>query len=789
MSLNISQTSNFSPNQISGCYLWLDASTSNNFTFSSGSNISTWIDRSGNNYTATAANSPRYDSINDRVVFTAASSQYMSNLAAPLNLTNRSFFFVLQEITNTSVCGIMPIIPNPTTGTDYVNSSGLTIEGTGGVYFYGSNGLYANRYVVSVPIAKGIYAETFSSLTGTTYLNGLANTSSNSAYTPGTSSGYGLGGRWSNGMGAPFFNGYMHEIVVFNNALSSSNRQIIEGYLAWKWGLQKSLQTSHPYYNRPVYSLNMPNVIFPLYNAPTSLFQPTYIPNCVLWLDAADSNTLFTDSAGTQKVSPFNRTVSHWKDKSPSGNNATNTTAQPTYSYNTLNNLNVINFNGAQYLTLSTATMPTGSTQCSFFFVVRTTSLGTQVFFTYGANPNNTNQNPQFFYGSGSLTIDTYGSSAISDSTNFVNSYVIVSSRFLTNASEAWDNGASFSGTPPAGFTLNTGTGWASLGVGRVLSTLNYYLTGQIAEVIIYNRAISTDERQQIEGYLAAKWALNTNLVAGHPYRTNLFETLPPFPQVRFPLYATNGRLSPSSVGNLSIWFDATDVSTLGLSGNLVTSWTSKGLNSVAVSQSTNNPVYNPNFYRSFPSIRFNFSTTLPLSNASVASSVVQTSLSYTIFLVHTPNANNSTPFAYLTGGVSRLSVVTPETASISFDGIGARLSYTYPSQAAYLNGALRMESFYSISSTGFYRRDGSQLATGSLGSGTYNATQNFFIGGAVPNYPGYSYGGDICEVLWYNVGLTDDQIVQVEGYLAWKWGLQGNLPSTHPYKLFPPPP
>ena len=27
----------------------------------------------------------------------------------------------------------------------------------------------------------------------------------------------------------------------------------------------------------------------------------------------------------------------------------------------------------------------------------------------------------------------------------------------------------------------------------------------------------------------------------------------------------------------------------------------------------------------------------------------------------------------------------------------------------------------------------------------------------------------------------------QAEGYLAWKWGLQGNLPSSHPYKNSPP--
>jgi hypothetical protein len=786
MSLNISQTSNFSPNQISGCYLWLDASTSNNFTFSSGSNISTWIDRSGNNYTATAANSPSYDSINDRVVFTAASSQYMSNLAAPLNLTNRSFFFVLQEITNTSVCGIMPIIPNPTTGTDYVATTGLTIEGTGGVYFYGNNGLYANRYSVSVPIAKGIYAETFSSLTGTTYLNGVANTSSNSAYTPGTSSGYGLGGRWSNGMGAPFFNGYMHEIVVFNNALSSSNRQIIEGYLAWKWGLQKSLQTSHPYYNTPVYSLNMPNVIFPLYNAPTSLFQPTYIPNCVLWLDAADPNTLFTDSAGTQKVSPFNRTVSHWKDKSPSGNNATNTTAQPTYSYNTLNKLNVINFNGAQYLTLSTATLPTGSTPCSFFFVVRTTSLGTQVFFTYGANPNNTNQNPQFFYGSGSLTIDTYGSSALSDSTNFVNSYVIVSSRFLTNASEAWDNGASFSGTPPAGFTLNTGTGWASLGVGRVLSTLNYYLTGQIAEVIIYNRAISTDERQQIEGYLAAKWALNTNLVAGHPYRTNLFETLPPFPTTTLINYGTNGVFDPRTIPNSSctLWLDANDTSTITFSGTAVTAWRDKSgsnNNATATGTITRTGIINRKLGMNYPG-----TTSTYFSGA-----ISNTGTTMSAFAVFTMNNTSYSSVRILSLAAAStvdfnntLYTAAIERFSGNFDSY--RASASRGSITAIFGSPVFVGSIYNGTNHTIYLNGTAGTTVAITGNFGYS---RYVVGTSSGEESIVNLNGIIGEVIHYNAALTTFQRQQVEGYLAWKWGLQANLPSTHPYKLFPPPP
>jgi hypothetical protein len=42
------------------------------------------------------------------------------------------------------------------------------------------------------------------------------------------------------------------EVIVFNTALADANdRQMVEGYLAWKWGLNTSLPTSHPYYGAP----------------------------------------------------------------------------------------------------------------------------------------------------------------------------------------------------------------------------------------------------------------------------------------------------------------------------------------------------------------------------------------------------------------------------------------------------------------------------------------------------------------------------------------------------------
>ena len=45
--------------------------------------------------------------------------------------------------------------------------------------------------------------------------------------------------------------GYIYEIIVFNTTISNEDKQKVEGYLAWKWGIQGSLSTAHPYYLAP----------------------------------------------------------------------------------------------------------------------------------------------------------------------------------------------------------------------------------------------------------------------------------------------------------------------------------------------------------------------------------------------------------------------------------------------------------------------------------------------------------------------------------------------------------
>ena len=48
--------------------------------------------------------------------------------------------------------------------------------------------------------------------------------------------------------------GSIGEVLVFDTVLSANQRQIIEGYLASKWGLQSNLPIGHPYKNNNIYS-------------------------------------------------------------------------------------------------------------------------------------------------------------------------------------------------------------------------------------------------------------------------------------------------------------------------------------------------------------------------------------------------------------------------------------------------------------------------------------------------------------------------------------------------------
>ena len=101
--------------------------------------------------------------------------------------------------------------------------------------------------------------------------------------------------------------------------------------------------------------------------------------------------------------------------------------------------------------------------------------------------------------------------------------------------------------TPSTG--RNTGTSPNTLGVGPN----GYNLNGTLSEILIFSSFLTTTQQQQVEGYLAWKWALQSYLPASHPYKsaspnvTNpLNVTRQALPSALFPTPKTNTGFAPN---------------------------------------------------------------------------------------------------------------------------------------------------------------------------------------------------------------------------------------------------
>ena len=90
-----------------------------------------------------------------------------------------------------------------------------------------------------------------------------------------------------------------------------------------------------------------------------------------------------------------------------------------------------------------------------------------------------------------------------------------------------------------------------------------------------------------------------------------------------------------------------------------------------------------------------------------------------------------------------------------------------------------------------FARNTGNQVTAyvdGSLDDGPNAVAGTFDLHGVGARLIGPLYlDGDIAEVLIYSSELSADDRQLVEGSLAWKYGLEGNLPGGHPHKNVDP--
>jgi hypothetical protein len=565
------------PSAISGLKLWLEASAG--ITTNAAAKISTWADQSGNTNNATQSNTNRQPLYVTNalhglsVVRFNGTNQYFS-LPNFLNGTTQAEAFVVLKAAADVAVGsnyrpLWTLGGSGYGGLAYPDTSGNIVDdfGSSSHYTIGNPAQPLDQYhVYEVAGQTNFWAA---------WINGeLQYQTNNNTYrtnatpTLGSGSGY-------------YFAGDVAEVVIFNRTLSANERDTVNGYLngkyavvtvpmpptnltamaisstqielswqeAWNGGagvtislerktgsggeyavvaevtgvttyVDTNLAAGTEYYYRAKAGNWVGESGYSAETNATTLTGGTNIPvsDLRLWLRA---------DSGVEQQNATN-TVRTWMDQSGHTNNASQYTQnqQPSWVTNALNGLAVVRFKGTNaYNALNLPNVLNGTTGAEAFMVLRAA--------VDMPEPSDYNYGPPWEMGTDSYSgtesypdgngdiVDDFGSTTahiVYNPVQPLNQYHVFEVASRTNSWSAWINGVLQSSTNANTYGYNT---TPTLGA----SEYSGWFSGDIAEVLVFDRTLTGDERTAVGNYLVSKYcAAPTNLMATGltPYQINL---------------------------------------------------------------------------------------------------------------------------------------------------------------------------------------------------------------------------------------------------------------------------
>ena len=737
-----------SPTQLPGLQVWLDGADplGTGTAPANGTTISTWADKSGNSRNSTGFSSPTYSSASRSVIFNG-SSQYFT---VPYAGTHP-----------TETCFVIINITDPTTTSDIImgNAAGarelLTYQNL--IQLFTSQGSSIVTGALPSAGVQTLLGYSYSSSSSSLYKNGTL-TGSGGGFTAPAETLLFLGTNYLSIAGRAL-TGTISEVIIYNQFLSTVQRQAVEGYLAWKWNLMSSLPAGHPY----IVTAAVPTSI-------STSFFPTYMPGIQLWLDGSDP-------LGTGTAPANGTTISTWADKSGNARNAT-AVGSPTYSSSSSN----VTLNGSQYFNVAYSgahPIETG------FFVANVTNPNTAHQTLISGNSSGavrwfiTYYNNIFLQATGVIN-NAQTTTTLPAATNVVYGYA-----YNTTSSFVYQTGLVGS-TASAGFN-NFASDTGTL-IGQSYAG-GQGLTGSISEAIIYNTFLSTPQRQVVEGYLAWKWGIQSQLSSNHPFR-----------------YVTPTSLSiggltdfsynKSYLPGLTAWYDAADPLGTGFqpaNGTTISTWADKAGESLNPMIATGSPTYTTGSQNGLPGITVSGNSGMTITNYFQAQVTPGTfSAELDAFVVY----KNTSAVTY-NALISRSSAAVLYNAPLDIydTAVFAGVYPAYVQSASSFNAYNTATSIFNVtlsqnttasSKVTSYRNGTAATLTGTSTGWTPGDTgTHLYLGTRGDKFTGFN--GLFYEVMVFNFPLTTGGRQYVEGYLAWKWGLQASLPTTHPYYLAAP--
>ena len=759
----------FDPRTIPGCVLWMDAAD-RNVMFSDtgrttlatlGGTVVRWNDKSGfsNHVTASSGTTTLTASaINQLPALSFASSWFTGGFSSTYTGNQLRGFAVATLASGSGAFARIFSLGRP--GVNDFNATDTTflfIRNAGGQnIMVGRNNSYLGVNIPGYSTPFLIQAGHASNIESIAVNGALIPSPQNTGVSGNFNiTSYGIGTNTNTADIQPFI-GLIGEIIYYTENLTTAQIQQVEGYLAWKWGLQANLPVGHAFKNNPT---------------TMRVFRPIDIDSCALWLDAADASTILPSNITSGTA------ITRWNDKS---SNATSAVPQrgasgvaPVFSNVGgvpsifVNNGGVnANYNASTYAQLQLQTNIQTTQDYSVFAVIN--------FNTFANSPDNqtiysnrrggVERAPQFGPGS------TFESTSTGTFRQILSGFLGTGIRQTSLVSSLASLVQLSNGAPYASVVSNLANRFTTDAdplptIGGTFSSVgqdNRFTTGHFHELILYNKALSTSERQQVEGYLAEKWRTPA-LPTTQPYFSQ--RALPSIPI-----------FSPTAAPGLQLWLDSADSSAFTLSGSNVTQWTDKsGNNRHGVPPAVSNqPTYNGDGVL-FSAGGFQY---LPLSNVSG----MLTNFAFNVFVVE----RNEGTYPQASGEGFFLASETPGDNQAPLFGYQTTTQAVFATWGAPAGNDLVISNIPSSTTPRLWSFNMPQTSNrnvnifGTLVATHTNSTKlsgmpNLSVGRAVG---GNYYRGRIYEILIYRGGMTPAQIQQVEGYLAWKWGLQTRLPT-----------
>jgi hypothetical protein len=142
---------------------------------------------------------------------------------------------------------------------------------------------------------------------------------------------------------------YMAEILIYNTALTNTQRQQIEGYLAWKWGFQAFLSGSHPFRSAAPTVAGTTVTTFGTVTTDSNYNLQISATSNVRIITPTESRSILTDACGTSLTLGTSNYSGTWRIRNtglnaltlPSGLISTDTGAFWNLYNSTASNLNI----------------------------------------------------------------------------------------------------------------------------------------------------------------------------------------------------------------------------------------------------------------------------------------------------------------------------------------------------------------------------------------------------------------------------------------------------------------